>query len=494
MRMRCPSSLFTETWTELETNYFVRGHDMISKQLNGLFKKILVSAVLFASGSDDTADAKNLPSDQVALWQSVRHFRLPAPPSIDDRSEKLAQFGRQLFHDARLSKNGQVSCASCHQPDRLFTDGRILPQGLALGQRHTPSIVNTFAKNWFFWDGRADSLAAQALQPLENPSEHGLHRYAIIHAIWQNHRQTYRQLFGSISEPLRLLLEAHTGLARISHASPVSEAELEKQKGKGPAFGSKALAAQRLLNIARNDPRFQQLELEFVDWQKQYENLTPPIQKEIDLMFARVGQSIAAFEKTIVSQAAPFDRFLDRWQGQGRAEEHLNTEFDEKAWQGLQLFFGKAQCFLCHHGPYFTDHQFHHVGFPQTIADQGRWQGLKRLRQDQFACESPLMADDPSIRSGEACEEKTYLVDEAKDLIGAFKTPSLRHVAQTAPYGHAGQFANLEEVLQHYNEPRNRSQVGKVEESLQHLHLNAKEISALEAFLRSLSSEWQSTL
>jgi len=450
----------------------------------GLWSSSMLAQIV-SNDADRTRESQDIAKTQL-LWQKIQQFRLPAPPPPDQSSKALAVWGKQLFDDPQLSKNGEVSCASCHQAEQFFTDGRSLPEGLALGQRHTPTIINSFAGQWFFWDGRADSLAAQALQPLENPSEHGLHRYAIVHAIWQNHRAAYLEFFPPITSDLQALLSSGTGLATIiSSLKKQSPAE-----GKTPAIGSKSLAAQRLKQAAEGFAPYQQVELQVIDWQKRYQQLSAELRSEIDQVFARVGIAIAAFEKTIVSGDAPIDKFIDRWAGLGRPEQHLTKDFDLQALQGLQLFVGKAQCVLCHHGPYFTDGQFHHVGFPQDLTDRGRKDGVIKLQADIFGCESPLMLDDPVIRQSAVCQEKEFIVTDAPDLVGAFKTPSLRHVAQTAPYGHAGQFSKLSEVLEHYNNPINRSKIGTVEASLRDLQLNKKELLVLEKFLNSLSSEW----
>jgi cytochrome c peroxidase len=88
----------------------------------------------------------------------------------------LADLGRALFSDARLSADGKVSCATCHQPDKAFQDGLPTARGAygQLGTRNTPSLLNVASQRELFWDGRRDSLSAQALDPLTNPREHGL--------------------------------------------------------------------------------------------------------------------------------------------------------------------------------------------------------------------------------------------------------------------------------------------------------------------------------
>lgn len=84
--------------------------------------------------------------------------------------------GSKLFFDQRLSKDGSISCASCHRPELAFTDGRKLAIGIAnqSGTRNTPSLINAALNTAQFWDGRRATLEQQALDPFLNSKEHGL--------------------------------------------------------------------------------------------------------------------------------------------------------------------------------------------------------------------------------------------------------------------------------------------------------------------------------
>lgn len=114
-----------------------------------------------------------------ALAQDV-HLGLPAGSSNSSsqttRQQALAAVGKTLFFDRRLSANGSVSCATCHQPARAFTDGRPLAQGInaRLGSRNTPTLLNAAYNLSQFWDGRRATLEEQAADPFFNPLEHGL--------------------------------------------------------------------------------------------------------------------------------------------------------------------------------------------------------------------------------------------------------------------------------------------------------------------------------
>ncbi len=141
--------------------------------------------------------------DEINQIASLWIGRLPALPpdptnAVADNPEAAA-FGQRLFFDGRLSANGKISCSTCHQPIRRFTDG--LPKGVAIGQskRNTPSIVGTAYSPWLYWDGRKDSQWAQALAPLEDPNEHASSRLQVLGIIASvsAYRKTYEALFGA---------------------------------------------------------------------------------------------------------------------------------------------------------------------------------------------------------------------------------------------------------------------------------------------------------
>ena len=96
----------------------------------------------------------------------------PVPDDNPLTPERIA-LGRQLFRERRLSRDGSMSCATCHQPNRAFSDGRVVARGVggATGDRNVPAIVNRAWGESFFWDGRTRTLEAQVLEPLLNPRE-----------------------------------------------------------------------------------------------------------------------------------------------------------------------------------------------------------------------------------------------------------------------------------------------------------------------------------
>ena len=116
------------------------------------------------------------PADAETVWRQMfkRPDAPPAPPDNPLTPEKIA-LGAKLFADPRLSGTGQHSCASCHRPERAFTDGRRQARALtgAALPRNTPALLNLAWSKQFFWDGRAPSLEAQVRMPIEAADEMG---------------------------------------------------------------------------------------------------------------------------------------------------------------------------------------------------------------------------------------------------------------------------------------------------------------------------------
>ena len=127
----------------------------------------------------------------------------PLPLDTSNRvanDPRAASLGHRLFFDPGLSGTGGVSCSTCHQPERRFTDG--LPKGQAIGtsKRNTPSIIGAAYSPWLYWDGRKDSLWSQALSPLEDPAEHGGRREQYVEFIAADpiYRPMYEAVFGEL--------------------------------------------------------------------------------------------------------------------------------------------------------------------------------------------------------------------------------------------------------------------------------------------------------
>lgn len=354
---------------------------------------------------------------------------LPADPTnrvADD--PRAVEFGQRLFFDSRLSSNGQVSCATCHLPEQEFQDGTPLAAGVGTTDRRTMPIAGTAYSPFLFWDGRKDSQWAQALGPMESPVEHGGTRAQYAHVIGQHHRAEYESIFGALPD-LR-------SVPRV--AGPVPDASA----------------------------RFA------------WENLGDNERVAVTTVYVNIGKAIAAYERRIQYGESRFDRYVEELTKTGQAPEDVLTQ-EEVA--GLRLFMGKANCTQCHNGPLLTNNEFHNTGVPASLVapqDHGRSAGSRSVLSDEFNCRSQW-SDAP-----DRCSELEFLVTDAAHLERAFKVPSLRNVADRAPYMHAGQIAALEDVLAHYNAARS-APAGHTE--LRPLRLNARELRQLSSFLRALS-------
>ena len=153
---------------------------------------------------------------------------------------------------------------------------------------------------------------------------------------------------------------------------------------------------------------------------------------------------------------------------------------DERA--GLRLFIGKAQCTQCHNGPLLTNNEFHNTGvlsFPGEVPDKGRAAGVREALANPFNCLGAF-SDAPA----DACAELEY-ARTGYEVLGAFRTPSLRNLENTQPYLHKGQMYTLAEVLAHYNDAP-PAMIGHNESKP--LGLSAKELQQLEAFLETLAA------
>ena len=164
------------------------------------------------------------------------------------------------------------------------------------------------------------------------------------------------------------------------------------------------------------------------------------------------------------------------------------SAYPAEALRGLRLFIGKAGCRQCHNGPLLSDREFHNIGIPPNHEglprDPGRWQGINLLHDDPFRADGPFSDDPDSLRG-----RSTKSLAQSGEHWGAFRTPSLRNIAQTAPYMHQGQFETLGEVLAYYNDLEDMVVMDHHQEMvLQPLELSPDELHDLEAFLDSLTS------
>ena len=171
------------------------------KKIAALFAFLLsLHAVAHAHPGHDDARAQAIPREieELSLDQLGAPPKDPSNRWADDPA--AAALGKQLFFDARLSSNGKVSCATCHDPGKDFQDATPLARGVGTTARRTMPIAGTAHSPFLFWDGRKDSQWAQALGPLESPVEHGGTREQYARVVAANYRDDYQKVFGPLPD------------------------------------------------------------------------------------------------------------------------------------------------------------------------------------------------------------------------------------------------------------------------------------------------------
>ncbi|HEX7901960.1 MAG TPA: cytochrome c peroxidase [Planctomycetota bacterium] len=397
----------------------------------------LAAFLLLRGGVGSASGVAEFSAEEVE--RILRHSPLGPPPADPTNAfaehPGAAALGQRLFFDVRLSRSGKIACATCHDPARGLADGEALSSRFPL-DRHVPSLWNAAYQRWYFWDGRADSLWSQALKPLENPDEHGWSRLEAAQLLRGDGRlrTSYETVFGPLPD--------FSDARRFPPAGgPLADPE-----------GARVWAAMRAED-----------------------------REEVDRVFARLGKSIAAFGRRLVSRRAPFDVFVE---GLRDGDAGKLAALSPEARRGLKLFMGRGNCRLCHVGPAFTDGEFHDLGLipAKGLPGPGRHAGIRGLRGDPFNGSGPH-----SDARAEGARKLEFLSD-LPETWGQFKTPSLRNVARTAPYMHQGQFATLRDVVRFYSTLRPSFRAGHQESGvLAPLRLDGDEIDALVAFLESLS-------
>lgn len=335
----------------------------------------------------------------------------PSPPRdptnrVSGQPAAIA-FGARLFSDIALSSTGTVSCATCHDPGRAFTDGEARAHGEGPGDRNTPTLLGVAGQRWFGWDGGNDNLWAQSLRPLLDKQEMGA---SLAH------------------------------IAKRVRSDPVSRAQYVA------AFGR-----------------------------------PPPADDEIVAVDA--AKAIAAYLETLPFPRSRFDDFREAL---ARGDRDAFSRYPALAQRGLQIFVGSGRCTLCHGGPRLSHGEFSDVGVPFFVApgrvDPGRHGGIEKLVASRYNLLGPFN-DDPA----RATATSTRHVAAAHRNFGEFRVPSLRNVANTAPYMHDGSLPTLRAVVRHYSTLDENRLHADGERILQPLDLDKYDVDALVAFLETLS-------
>lgn len=422
----------------------------LEKMLVTTFGAVLLIAAPCVSGLADGIWDQVMPlrdhwsATEVNVLASLRLSQLPATPTDPSNAVEGApaavDLGRQLFNDTRFSKNQAVSCASCHDARKQFQDGLPVGRGVSTGSRRTMPIVGSGHSPWLFWDGRKDSLWAQALGPLEDAAEHGGNRARYAQLIKAHYRSAYEGVFGKMPA--------------------LSAAPLDASPAGTPA--------------------------EKAAWK----TMDSGTQQNVNRVFVNMGKAIAAYEKTLTHGETRFDRYVE---GVVSGDHNTQRLMNQQEVDGLRIFLSKGQCVTCHNGPLFTDQSFHNTGVPPRDTnkpDLGRALAIAKVQGDEFNCLGEF-----SDAKASQCQELRFLTTEDPLLQGAFKTPSLRDVSLRPPYMHAGQFGSIEDVIAHYVRAP-AALVGQTEladggsrrSERKPIRLSGHEVKALASFLDTLSS------
>ena len=292
--------------------------------------------------------------------------KLPVPADNPMTSEKV-ELGRMLYFDKRVSKDGTISCATCHDPKQGWAEHEPTSTGIhdQKGGRNSPTVINAAYATSQFWDGRAASLEEQAVGPVANPIEMGSSMPAVVEKFAKipGYQERFQKVFG-------------TGVT---------------EKG--------------------------------------------------------FAQAIAAFERTVLSGDSPYDQFK-------AGRQNALTDAQRR---GLKTF-EKAGCANCHAPPLFSSYEFHNAG---------------------------VGADNPKPDEGRKA------VTKKDEDLGSLRVPSLREVANTAPYFHDGSAKTLEEAVALMaaggkDNPHRSSDFDAVRDA----KLTAQDQKDLVEFLKALSGKY----
>jgi cytochrome c peroxidase len=309
------------------------------------------------------------------------------------------ELGQQLFHDTGMSRSGEVACATCHRPEDDYQDTQRITFKLDPNAPHrAPGLLGVALQDWFFWDGRADSLWSQALVPIETPTEHGTTRLQAVRHLCTQYESRFPELLADCQR---------AKLPDVPlHASPLVTTEDEHE-----------------------------------NWQK----LSASQQDNINKLFVKLGKSIAAFEVGLMPGITRFDQYVDAISAGKHAE--ATRILNEKEVAGLKLFIDtRVGCINCHFGPMFTNSGFSAVATDTPgKPENDRQRGVKLLLESEFNC---LKWSQP-----EDCQKLLYIKKEGVEMVGAYKVPSLRNLRHAPAFMHDGRFQSLEAVIEHYQRP-----------------------------------------
>lgn len=361
---------------------------------------------------------------------------LPAPARQDTFSAPSAEavlLGRDLFFDPILSGNRNISCATCHHPSLASGDEMSLSigeGGIGLGKQRIPDPANL----------------PRARVPRNAPAlfNLGAAEFTTLFHDGRVQRDAAAKFGMRMPEKFTLERAADTPLAAQATLPITSHDEMAGQPGEndiadavvagnvhGP-HGAWQMLADRVAAIPEYRQRFA--------WLKGNDEAL-----HISDIGSVIGDFIAFEFRSVDS---PFDAFL-----RGEDGALSNAQL-----RGMSLFYGKGDCASCHSGLFQTDHRFHSLGIPPVGPGKGHGPG------------------------GYADHGRAGVTGDPQDLY-AFRTPSLRNVTITAPYGHNGAYGELEDIIRHHLDPLTWLAQYKVDKALlPEVEVDIPDTAALDDF------------
>ena len=332
---------------------------------------------------------------------------MPKPLSNDDfhpADIAKVKIGQLLFYDPVLSGNRNISCGTCHSVDHGTSDGLSLgigEGGRGIGPNRTAGTGSDRVK-------KRIPRNAQALWNLGAKE---------INVLFHDGRLSTSDIYGNgYNSPAEEWLPKglDTILAAQSIFPMTSQFEMAGNPKENEVIGAAHDRIDYVWPILAKRVRI------IPEYGEKFVKAFDDVKSPIDVNITHIGNALGAFMNfEWRSFDSPFD-------------DHLNgekTALSASALSGLDLFYGKAKCATCHSGPLLTDHKFHALALPHF--------GPGRTRRF-----------DPHVRDVGHMGESDRLEDAYR-----FRTPSLRNVALTAPYGHNGAFDTLEGIIRHHLNP-----------------------------------------
>ena len=321
-------------------------------------------------------------------------------PSLDT---EIVALGRQLFYDPVLSGNDNIACATCHHPALGTGDAMSLSigeGGLGLGRLREVVNGNEPKKRIPRNAPSLFNLGAREFTVMFHDGRVEIDRNAMYGIRMPEGRTLERPVPSALAAQNILPILSHDEMVGHPGENPIADA-LEAENVLGPT-GAWALIAAKVEAVPEYRMAF--------DW---------IIGKDTPVHITDIGTALSQFiTYEFRATDSPFDMMLS---GTADAMTPQQTA-------GMDLFYGKGNCSSCHSGKFQTDHRFHAIGLPQfgpgkdvegyPYADQGRG-AVSGTKEDNYR----------------------------------FRTPSLRNVTLTGPYGHNGAYSDLRAMVEHHLDP-----------------------------------------